>query len=95
MNARSQKPWYIYLKNNMAARFIGYDATMQGGLFNKHNTYTIPASAIKRVILNNTLTLHIGIRRLTITGNYTWLSPEFNTGKSHAWGGLQLAYRLQ
>ncbi len=89
-----QSNFHIYVQNTGTVQLVGYDASLQGGIFNRSSAYTIEPSSVKRIVFKNTLALNIGLRQFTLSGNYTWISPEFKTGKSHAWGGLQVSYRF-
>jgi len=89
-----QRRTQLYAEGQVEGRLVGYNATLQGGLFNSSNSYTLSASAINRGVLRGTGTLGVGFEgvRLEISG--VWVSPEFSGARSHRWGqlGVQAAF---
>lgn len=78
---------YIYIHPQVNA--VGYDATLQGGLFTK-SIYTVPESAIERVVADYKygFLLRYGWLYLEYTRSET--TREFTYGTPHAWGGVQI-----
>ncbi|MFT5859668.1 MAG: lipid A 3-O-deacylase [Flavobacteriaceae bacterium] len=73
---------------------VGYDATLQGGVFNKMSAYTIPNREVERFtgqfnygIVLKTKSLYFEFTRSVIT-------REFETGTSASWGGLKIGFTL-
>jgi hypothetical protein len=64
---------------------VGYNATMQGGIFNQHNIYTLPASSIKRTVLESQTGLVMLIKGLRLESAVTFISPEFTSSRPHKW----------
>ncbi len=64
---------------------VGYNATMQGGIFNRHNFYTMPARQIKRTVLESQTGLILLIKGLRLETGVTFISPEFTGGRPHKW----------
>ena len=66
-------------------KFVGYDATLQGGFFNKTSVYNIPGSSISRFIYQGSagITFVYGGFRFDI--EQFLLSPEFKNGWWHKW----------
>ncbi len=75
---------YVFGKAELKA--VGYNATMQGGMFNKNSVYTIPASDITRAVGTAYLGIVLAYKRLSIEYTKVYLSPEFKNGLSHGWG---------
>lgn len=73
---------------------VGYDATLQGGVFNRTNLYVIDAGNISRIVLQNRFGFVIQYRRVYLEYFQSFLSHEFNTGNYHVWGGIQVACGL-
>ena len=69
---------------------IGYDASLQGGLFNQSSVYVIPASELQRLLASGELGIQARLGKLKITFSHTYISPEFRNGLSHAWGKVQI-----
>ncbi|HEY0029383.1 MAG TPA: lipid A deacylase LpxR family protein [Bacteroidia bacterium] len=75
---------YLYARGKVKA--VGYNATMQGGVFNRNSTYTIPADDIERLVG----TLYYGVvmayKGLSVEFALATITPEFRNGLNHAWG---------
>ncbi|MBA3827426.1 MAG: lipid A deacylase LpxR family protein [Taibaiella sp.] len=90
-NARNFR---IYGYEHAGFNAIGYDATLQGGLFNRSSPYTIPTADITRGTFENRFGFVVMYRRISLEYFQSFLSPEFSTGKMHVWGGIQIAFGL-
>lgn len=91
-SAQANKPFQVYLFAHPAGTLVGYDATMQGGLFNKKSPYTIPNSDIERVTLQNSYGIVIKHRSLYAEYFQSVITREFATGSSHRWGGFKAGF---
>lgn len=84
--------WQYGFKGGMELRFTAYDATLQGGWFNKNNIYALKPEEIERL----TALMHLGFytryHRFGINISQYFLSPEFKEGKKHLWGQITLEY---
>lgn len=90
----SQNPvkWQYGIRGGLEFRIIGYDASLQGGLTNKHNIYTLNPEEIERLVA----ALHLGIfaryRKIGINISQYYLSREIREGRQHLWGQVGLDY---
>lgn len=73
-------------------RAILYDATLQGGAFNRNNHYTIPASDIERLVLQASIGFYFAYRQIGISYEHFYISPEFKNARHHQWGHINLTY---
>lgn len=73
--------------------FIGYDATLQGGMFNNDSPYTLSASDIKRVTLQANVGLVMQAGPIYMEYFVTLLSQEFSGGLRHSYGGVRVGVR--
>ena len=73
---------------------IGYDATMQGGLFNTTSPYTISASDISRITFENRFGFVVIYHRVYLEYFQSYVSNEFKMGNYHVWGGIQIAFGI-
>ncbi len=71
-------------------RFAGYDATLQGGLFNRSSPYTIPARDMRRLVYGERYGLVYRGRRMSLEFFRARSSAEFAGGSSHATGGISV-----
>jgi hypothetical protein len=72
---------------------VAYDATLQGGLFNKTSPYTIAAGDMNRLTFQANMGLVMQAGPVYAEYFYTFLTQEFKTGLSHSWGGLRIGVR--
>ena len=70
--------------------FVGYDATLQGGLFNRSSPYVIAAEELSRVVFQNNFGVIMRLKKLELEYSQSFISQEFKTGKAHAWGGIRI-----
>ncbi len=84
--------WQYGIKGGFGFRFVGYNATLQGGLFNKNNIYTLKPEEIERMVAAIHLGMFVRYRKFGIDLSQHYLSPEFKTGKNHFWGRIALEY---
>ncbi len=83
-----------YFTGRAQAKAVAYNATMQGGMFNRSSIYTIPSSHISRIVLMGSAGIVIAYRRVSLEYTKVYISPEFTTGLYHGWGhiGISLCF---
>lgn len=84
----------IYAYERPEVSFVGYDATLQGGLFNRTCPHTISSSDITRITFQNRFGFVVAWRGMYLEYFQSFISSEFRTGDYHVWGGVQIAFRL-
>jgi lipid A 3-O-deacylase len=75
-------------------KFVGYDATLEGGVFNKSSIYTISPNSISRFVYQGSACLTFSYGGIGITIEQFLLSPEFHNGWWHKWVHVGLAFCL-
>lgn len=90
-NSKTKKAEY-YLYGQSRVNVIGYDATMQGGLFNRKSPYTIASGDISGITFQADGGLVINFRKLFVSYNQSFLTREFKNGKQHRWAGLSIGF---
>jgi len=82
----------VYFRLGMELRFVGYDASLQGGMFNRTSPYTIPSGSISRVVtgFNVMAVIEIYSHELTLYQNF--VSPRFDGSDWHGWMGIAYHY---
>lgn len=75
---------YIFGKAEL--KTVAYNATLQGGMFNKNSIYTLPSQDIKRVVGMAHLGFVMAYKRVSLEYSHAYISPEFDIGLSHMWG---------
>ncbi len=72
--------------------FIGYDATLQGGLFNNRSKYTIPNADIERITYQLNYGIVIKINKLYLEYSRAEMTREHSKGIRIGWGGVKIGY---
>lgn len=92
--AKNKDRWqyFWYLKTN--GSIVGYDATMQGGLFNKDNIFVLNSSEVSRFVATAETGLHLSYKDTGIELAQHFLSPEYKGGMFHKWGRISLLFKL-
>lgn len=89
----NEKKLSFHVYGQPLVNVIGYDATLQGGMFNTDSPYTIAARDINRLTFQANLGLVMQAGPFYFEYFYTFLTQEFKTGLSHAWGGVRIGVR--
>jgi lipid A 3-O-deacylase len=75
-------------------KLIGYDATLQGGVFNKSSVYTISSSNISRVVYEGSAGITFVYSGIRLDVEQFILSPEFRSGWWHKWVHIAFTFSL-
>jgi len=73
---------------------VGYDASLQAGLFNQNNPYVIADQNMERFIFQKNFGIVFHYKTLYLEYYRSWLSKEFETGLKHSWGGFRIGFTL-
>ena len=73
-----------FLQGN--TRFVGYDATFQGGLFNTDDPHVISPSNMERIVLFAEGGVTFRYRGIGLSYTKSFNTRQFTTGRDHAWG---------
>jgi lipid A 3-O-deacylase len=84
--------FYLYAQGRV--NFIGYDASMQGGLFTRNNPYVIAAGDVNRVTFQADAGVIVNFNRFYLSYTQSILTKEFNGGTYHRWGGVSAGFAL-
>ena len=83
-------PWQLYVYAQPVVSLVGYDATLQGGLFNRSSPYTIQPGQLTRTTFQTNVGVVFTYKKLYLEYYQSALSREFETGLSHHWGGMRV-----
>ncbi len=89
-----KKKTTYYLYGQGRVHLIGYDATLQGGLFNRKSPYVIAPGDITRITFQADAGLVVNLKNLFINYTQSFLTREFRKGKDHRWGGISIGFAL-
>lgn len=81
---------YLFVREKVKA--VAYNATLQGGVFNKKSIYTIPVKDVNRVVGIAYVGISIAYKRLSIEYTKAYTSPEFYKGLAHSWGHCNISF---
>ena len=90
ISSKTKRTFSLYGYAQPLINAIGYDATLQGGLFNRKSPYTIADSKIQR--LTTQLNYGLVLQTKTLYFEYSRASQtkEFKHGRSSKWGGIKV-----
>lgn len=83
-----------YVYEHAEASLVVYDATMQGGLFDRRSPYTIQQKDISTLTFQNRFGFVTDFGGFRIEFFRTFLTREFRTGNNHHWGGFLFTFAL-
>jgi hypothetical protein len=75
-----------------SGNLIAYDATLNGGLFNKTSPHTFNKNQVKGKVFEAEMGGVFVYKQYGVQFSYTYLSPEFESGREHFWGSIKLFY---
>ncbi len=85
----------VYLYAEPLMNIVAYDATLQGGLFNKSSPYTISSNEITRLVFQGNVGIVFKTSALQLEYFQSYLTKEFKTGGTHLWGGIRIGWYLR
>jgi hypothetical protein len=88
------RKFQLYLYAEPLLNVIGYDATLQGGLFNHSSPYTIAPGDINRWVFQGNAGLVFKMNTVQLEYFQTYISKEFKTGGDHVWGGIRIGWYI-
>lgn len=91
-SGNDRKKFQLYAYAQPVARVVGYDATMQGGVFNRESPYTIPTADVKRFVGQFNYGIVMKAGKLYLEYARTEISKEFKTGEAAGWGGVKIGF---
>lgn len=88
----NQQSFQLYLYAQPLAKIVGYDASLQGGLFNNDSPYTIVSEDIERFTGQLNYGVVIRINSLYLEYSRSSITREFESGNSANWGGIKIGF---
>ncbi len=86
----SVSKFQIKFYNQPSVNVIGYDATLQGGIFNRTSPYKLSSKEIKHITFEDETGITVQFRKIYLEYFQHIISKEFKTGLSHRWGGIRI-----
>ena len=88
----NKKKVSYYFYGQSRVNFIGYDASMQGGFFNRKSPYSIAVNDITRLTFQADAGIVVNYKKLLLSYTQSFLTKEFRTGNYHRWGGITVGF---
>jgi lipid A 3-O-deacylase len=84
------KKFSFHLYFQPLLNMVGYDATMQGGFFNRDSPYTLSFEQINHFTIQGNYGAVLSYHSVYLEYFKTALSREFESGINHRWGGVRI-----
>ncbi len=82
----------LYAFAQPTVNVVGFDATLQGGIFTNDNPYTISSKNIERLTAQIDYGLILKYKKLYLEYTRTTITKEFTSGNSANWGGFKAGF---
>jgi hypothetical protein len=82
--------WQLFVFAQGAARLVGYDATLQGGLLNRSSPYTLAGSDLRRFVPRGSVGFTFIYRFLGLGYEHVFQGPQFANASAHSYGQVKL-----
>jgi len=76
--------WHAFAETNL--EFVAFNATMQGGLFNVDDIYSISAADVEGIVFVAKTGVQLAYRSLVLEYTLSYNSPKFTGGLNHKYG---------
>lgn len=86
--------WQYWVYINPGARFVLYDVTLNGGVFNRNSPHTFGFADTRHLVGNIETGFVVAYKSIGLQTSLTALTPEFNQGMSHRWGAFKLFFNF-
>lgn len=92
--SNNKTAFQLYFYTQPLVNAVGYDATLQGGLYNNESPYTLAPNEIERITAQFNYGLVLKTKTVYAEYTRTVLTREFNTGTAAKWGGIRIGFTL-
>jgi lipid A 3-O-deacylase len=89
-STKKKKKFSYYLYGQPMASLIGYDASLEGGVFDHKSPYTIAPAGISRATFQADYGIVVCLSTLYLEYCQSYLTREFDSGHYHRWGGIRI-----
>lgn len=93
-SVKNKNKFQVYLYSQPVFTAVGYDASLQGGLFNSKSPYTISSNSVERFTAQINFGMVIQTRSLFIEYSRVKLTREFETGNAAKYGGIKIGFKF-
>jgi hypothetical protein len=83
-----------YFSLDAKTKLVMYDATLQGGMFNRESIYRLTSDQVKHSVFTGTAAVGLGLGRYSLEAEQVFLTPEFEGGRHHFWFRIKNIFYL-
>lgn len=83
-----------YFSLDIKNKLVVYDATLQGGMFNKESNYKLDGNQVSHYVFTGTASVGLGLGRYSLEAEQVFLTPEFEGGRKHLWFRIKNIIRI-
>ncbi len=80
------KKYKFYGVFKLNSKLVGYNAVLQGGLWNKETIYVLSDDKVLRGVFEGFAGVVVAYKRFSLEYGRVYLTPEFYGGLDHGWG---------
>ncbi|MBC7536174.1 MAG: lipid A deacylase LpxR family protein [Ferruginibacter sp.] len=89
---KKQVEYFFYAQAR--GHLVGYDASLQGGIFNRHDPYIISSNDVERLSFQADAGIVVNLKKIYLSYSQSFIITEFKSGKNHRWGGFSVGFAL-
>ena len=87
-----KRNWSVYFEGRLAVTRVFHNATLEGGYFNDSPFYRLQDVQVHPWLNRLEMSLVFQVGQLEFKASQHLVSPEFEGGKGHSYGGISLRY---
>ena len=91
-STQNKNNFQVYAYAQPMVNLIGYDATLQGGVFNNDSVYTIASNDVERFTAQFNYGIVLKTKTLYFEYSRSAITREFESGSSAKWGGIRIGF---
>lgn len=91
-SAHPKRKFRMYAYAQPLVSFIAYDATLQGGVFNKKSPYRIDNNSVERFTAQFNYGIVLQTKTLYFEYTRSLITREFESGTPAGWGGIKIGF---
>lgn len=93
-SVKNKNRFQLYIYSQPVFTAIGYDATLQGGIFNKKSPYTISSNSIERFVAQHNYGIVLQTKTLYFEYSRVAITREYDLGTAAKWGGIKIGFKF-
>ncbi len=93
-NAKGYSKFQAFVFVTSLGKLVGYDATLEGGMFNKSSIYILKSSELSRFTYQGTFGITLSFAGIQLDVEQFLLSPEFHGCAWHKWVHIGVTFGM-